>query len=112
MLKYSKHLVKTNLTGHFVNMHKLGGRSWYVGMPLVMRMPNEDIPTFEEVIVEEIDEKNVKIEGVWQPKRFFRLGWSHTFASTQGETIDENYCIWDVRHPITSVAEIVTAAPR
>ena len=28
------------MTGHFVNMHKLGGRSWCVGMPLVMRMPN------------------------------------------------------------------------
>ena len=105
------HLVKLNTTGLRVNLKKSGG-PWAVGMPVVCRAQLKGISSFAEAPIEELDATRVKVRGTWFARSNFRLGYAQTIASTQGDTIDAQFTIWDAMHPCTTVKELVTAIGR
>ena len=112
LLKHDLHLVKCNTTALKVNLAKRGS-AWAVGMPVVCRSHTvKGMSNYEEAVIEGVDEKRVMIKGNWYSRAHFRLGWAQTIASTQGDTIDQDYSIWDALHSYTTVKELITALGR
>ena len=112
LMGYDLHLVKCNTTALRVNVAKRGA-AWAVGMPVVCRSHTvKGMSTYEEGVIEAVDASRVMVKGAWYSRSHFRLGWAQTIASTQGDTIDADYAIWDALHPYTTVKELVTALGR
>ena len=112
LLGYDLHLVKCNTSGLRVNVSKRGA-AWAVGMPVVCRSHTvKDMSNYEEAVIEGVAEGKVKVRGQWYSRSHFRLGWAQTIASTQGDTINKDYAIWDALHPYTTVKELITALGR
>ena len=40
--------------------------------------------TYEEALIEDLDEKKVKVKGAWYNRGNFRLGYAQTVASSKG----------------------------
>lgn len=111
LLKYGTHLVVTNFTGAWVNS-TVG--EWKAGMELVVRKHEDKCPLINHTIVrvDDVGPVKVRIGDIWYPRKFFRPARACTIASTQGDTINKPYVIWDAFMAFTKVESLITALGR
>lgn len=100
----------SNITAHCVNMTI--DNTVRIGSRMVLKTYCSSLVMNKQYVVQAVDNTRLMVEGKWYARNKFRLPYSITCHSCQGDTIENEYMIFDVFSPHATNEWFYTAVTR